>query len=55
MSIISISFFTPTNLLLWVQGLDYSAADVSAIEDRNALALAIITSEAGTCFIYLFI
>ncbi|XP_009351512.2 putative clathrin assembly protein At2g01600 [Pyrus x bretschneideri] len=27
-------------------GLDYSAADVSAIEDRNALALAIITSEA---------
>lgn len=28
-------------------GLDYSAADASAIEDRNALALAIVTSDPG--------
>ena len=31
----------------WIQGLDYSAADASAIEDRNALALAIVTSDPG--------
>nr|KJB30770.1 hypothetical protein B456_005G159800 [Gossypium raimondii] len=32
----------------WVQGLNYSAPDASAIEESNALALAIVPTESGT-------
>ena len=34
--------------------MDYSAADASAIEDRNALALAIVPSEPGNILSLLF-
>lgn len=37
-------FFT---LFGWLQGLDYNTDDASTIEDRNALALAIVPSDPG--------
>lgn len=43
-------------LLLWVQGLDFTTGDASAIEESNALALAIVPSETGKhFFFYLFV
>lgn len=43
-------------LLLWVQGLDFTTRDASAIEESNALALAIVPSETGKhFFLYLFV
>lgn len=40
----------------WVQGLSYAAPDASAIEESNALALAIVPSEPGNViFILIFV
>lgn len=39
-------------LLLWVQGLDFTTGDASAIEESNALALAIVPSETGKHFLF---
>lgn len=37
-----------------IQGLDYAAPDASAIEERNALALAIVPADLGGIVFFLF-
>lgn len=39
----------------WVQGLSRAAPDASAIEESNALALAIVPSEPGNVAFLVFL